>query len=466
MEKHTNDANSVEQEYIYEEDGAIKAAFLSKILEAIEFGNEGFLAVEIDQLHESELGDLLEALEPNQRQKLVELSGDNFDLTSLTEVDEAIRMEIVEAMPNEQIAEAFRDLDSDDAVYILEDMEASDQEEILARMPIQERVGLQRALDYPEDTAGRRMQTEFIAVPPFWTIGQTIDHLREADDLPDRFSEIFAIDPSYKLAGTVELDKLLRSQRDDKIEDVLSENLHPIPAVMDQEEAAMVFERYDLLSAAVIDENDRLVGVLTIDDVVDVIHEEAEEDIKRLAGVGDEELSDNVMETARSRFVWLFANLITAIAASLVIGLFDATIQQMVALAVLMPIVASMGGNAGTQTMTVVVRALSTRDIDTHNAKRVILREVMIGFINGGIFAILVGVIATLWFSNSALGVVIAIAMIINMVFAALAGILIPLSLHKLDIDPAIASSVFVTTVTDVVGFFAFLSLASWWLLA
>ena len=466
MEQQSSTVTSLEQSHVYEDDGAIKAAFLSEILNAIESGNDGFLALEIDQLHESELGDLLEALEPEQRQKLVELSGDSFDLTSLTEVDEAIRLEIVEAMPNEQIAEAFRDLDSDDAVYILEDMEASDQEEILARMPIQERVGLQRALDYPEETAGRRMQTEFIAVPPFWTIGQTIDHLRSADDLPDRFSEIFAIDPSFKLAGTVELDKLLRSQRDDKIEDILSENLHPIPAIMDQEEAAMVFERYDLLSAAVIDENSRLVGVLTIDDVVDVIHEEAEEDIKRLAGVGDEELSDNVMETARSRFVWLFANLITAIAASLIIGLYDATIQQMVALAILMPIVASMGGNAGTQTMTVAVRALSTRDIDTYNATRIIRREAMVGIINGGIFAVLVGVMATVWFSNPALGVVIAIAMIINMVFAALAGILIPLGLHKLDIDPAIASSVFVTTVTDVVGFFAFLGLASWWLLS
>jgi magnesium transporter len=465
LEQRSNDAPSLEQPLIYEDSGAIKAAFLSDILSAIDAGNEEFLTAEIKQLHESELGDLLEALDPEQRQKLVELSGDSFDLTSLTEVDEAIRLEIVDAMPNEQIAEAFRGLDSDDAVFILEDMEASDQEEILARIPIQERVGLQRALDYPDDTAGRRMQTEFIAVPPFWTIGQTIDHLRETDNLPDRFSEIFAIDPSFKLAGTVELDKLLRSQRGDKIDDILSENLHPIPATMDQEEAAMVFERYDLLSAAVIDENERLVGVLTIDDVVDVIHEEAEEDIKRLAGVGDEELSDNVLETARSRFIWLFANLITAVAASVIIGMFDATIQQMVALAVLMPIVASMGGNAGTQTMTVAVRALSTRDIDTYNAKRIIRREGMIGLINGGIFAILVGVLATVWFSSAALGVVIAVAMVVNMVFAAFAGILIPLGLHKLDIDPAIASSVFVTTVTDVVGFFAFLSLASWWLL-
>lgn len=449
---------------IYNDDGSLKASFLGKITTAIDKGWSDYLAVEIDQLHESELGDLLEALDGKRRQKLVALSGEGFDFASLTEVDEAVRLEITDAMPNEQIAEAIRELDSDDAVFILEDMEASDQKEILARMPVQERVGLQRALDYPEDTAGRRMQTEFIAVPPFWTVGQTIDHLREEDDLPDRFSEIFAIEPTFKLAGTVELDQLLRTGRDIKIEAILNETLHAIPAIMDQEEAAMVFEQYDLLSAAVVDENERLVGVLTIDDVVDVIQEEAEEDIKLLAGVGDEELSDKVFETARSRFTWLLANLATAITASLVIGMFDATIEQMVALAVLMPIVASMGGNAGTQTMTVAVRALATRDIDTYNAKRIIRRESMVGLINGLIFALLIGVIAALWFSNPQLGLIIGIAMVINMVFAALAGILIPLSLQKLDIDPAIASSVFVTTVTDVVGFFSFLGLASLWL--
>jgi magnesium transporter len=449
---------------IYNNDGSLKASFLSEITSAIDAGRSGYLAVEIDQLHESELGDLLEALDGERRNRLVALSGDGFDFASLTEVDEAVRLEITDAMPNERIAEAFRELDSDDAVFILEDMETSDQEEILARMPVQERVGLQRALDYPEDTAGRRMQTEFIAVPPFWSVGQTIDHLREAKDLPDRFSEIFAIEPTYKLAGTVELDQLLRTGRDIKIEAILDDNLHAIPATMDQEEAAMVFERYDLLSAAVIDENERLVGVLTIDDVVDVIQEEAEEDIKLLADVGDEELSDKVFETARSRFTWLLANLVTAIAASFIISLFDATIEQMVALAVLMPIVASMGGNAGTQTMTVAVRALATRDIDTYNAKRIIRRESMVGLINGVVFALLMGVIATLWFSNGQLGLIIGIAMVINMLFAALAGILIPLTLHKMKIDPAIASSVFVTTVTDVVGFFAFLGLASLWI--
>ncbi len=449
---------------IYQRDGALKASFLEQIITAIDAGNAQLLSDEIADLHESELGDLLEALDPGRRKELVVLSGDAFDFASLTEVDEAIRLEIVDAVPNIQIAEAFRDLDSDDAVFILEDMEEADQREILDRIPVQERMGLRRALDYPEDSAGRRMQTEFIAVPPFWSVGQTIDYLRETDDLPDRFSEIFAIEPTFKLAGTVELDRLLRTGRDARIEDILNETLHSIKATVDQEEAALVFEQYDLLSAAVVDENERLVGVLTIDDVVDVIHEEAEEDIKFLAGVGDEELSDKVMETARSRFIWLFANLVTAIAASLVIGLFDATIEQMVALAILMPIVASMGGNAGTQTMTVAVRALATRDIDSYNAKRIIRRETMVGLVNGVVFAALVGGVTVVWFSQPLLGLVIAAAMIVNMVSAAVAGILIPLGLQKLKIDPAIASSVFLTTVTDVIGFFAFLGLAAIWL--
>ena len=463
MAQQTQQSAHHEPPSVYEEGGALKDAFLDSITEAIDAGRKELLAEEISHLHESELGDLLHTLDPKRRFRLVELTGEAFDFASLTEVDETIRLEIVSALPNAEIAKAVRELDSDDAVFILEDMEESDRDEILARIPADERIGLRRALEYPEDTAGRRMQVEFIAVPPFWTVGQTIDYMRETEDLPDRFSEIFAIDPSYRLAGTIELDHLLRTSRETRISEILNESDHPIPATLDQEEAAILFEQYDLLSAPVVDENMRLVGVLTIDDVVDVIHEEAEEDIKRLAGVGDEEISDNVIETARSRMTWLLANLVTAIAASVVIGLFDATIEQMVALAVLMPIVASMGGNAGTQTMTVVVRALAIRDIDSHNVRRLIWRESQVGIINGIVFAILVGIVAAMWFSDNQLGLVIAIAMIVNMISAALAGILIPLVLQKLHIDPAIASTVFVTTVTDVVGFFAFLGLAAWW---
>ena len=315
-------------------------------------------------LHESEVGDILQALEVEERDLLVELAGDTFDFAALTEVDEAVRVGIVDNLSNDKVAQAFRDLDSDDAVYILEDLESQEREDILAQIPFQERIGLRRSLNYPEESAGRRMQTEFIAVPPFWTVGKAIDYIRAGEDLPDWFTEIFMIDHRFKLAGSLALDTLLRAKQETVIDDIQSSNAYPIHAEMDQEEAAQIFEQYDLLSAPVVDENDRLVGVMTIDDVVDVIQEEASEDIRRLAGVGNEELSDDVLSIAKSRIGWLTVNLGTAILASLVIGLFDATLEKMVALAILMPIVASMGGNAGTQTMTVAVRALATRDLD------------------------------------------------------------------------------------------------------
>ena len=448
---------------IYAEDGSIRADFLASIGAAIFGGDLEFLRHYVTRLHESELGDLLESIPAEQRHGLVRLLGDDFDMTALTEVDEAIRLDIVEQMPNDQIAAGIGELDSDDAVYILEDLDHDDREEILAKLPFTERVRLRRALDYPESSAGRRMQTEFVAVPPFWTVGQTIDYMRDEEDLPDSFTQIFVIDPTFKLLGVIDLDRILRTKRMQKIESIMRETNHPIPAEMDQEEAAQLFEQYDLLSAAVVDENGRLVGVLTIDDVVDVIHEEADEDIKRLAGVGDEELSDNIASTVRSRFLWLLINLGTAVLSASVIGLFDASIEKMIALAVLMPIVASMGGNAGTQTMTVTVRALATRDIDIYNAGRIIRREAGVGLVNGIVFAAIIGVLAGFWFHDYQLGGVIAAAMIINMMAAALGGILLPLLLDKLGADPAIASSVFVTTITDCTGFFSFLGLATWW---
>jgi magnesium transporter len=448
---------------IYGEDGAVRASYLAHIGAAIADRDTITLREDVSGLHQSELGDLIEALMPEQRRALVELMGSDFDYTALTEVDDAIRQDIVEHIPNAQIAQAVQDLDSDDAVYILEDLDQQDQEEILAQLPFTERIRLRRALDYPEETAGRRMQTEFVAVPPFWTVGQTIDYMREDRNLPDSFSQIFVIDPGFKLLGAVDLDRILRSQRTVKIEDVMHETRHAVPATMDQEEAAQIFEQYDLLSAAVVDENERLVGVLTIDDVVDVIQQEAEEDLLRMGGVGDEELSDTVAATSRSRVPWLMVNLVMAFLAASVISLFDATIQEIVALAILMPIVAGMGGNAGSQTMTVTVRALATRDLDIYNAGRIIRRELGVGLINGALFATLIGIVAGFWFSNPSLGGIIAAAMVINMFVAALAGILIPLTLDRFGADPAVASAVFVTTITDVVGFFAFLGLATWW---
>lgn len=448
---------------IYSEDGSIRADFLDRVDSAIDAEDIEALADAVTPLHESELGDLIETLEPESRRRMVRLLGERFDFSALTEVDEGIRLDIVDSLPNAQIAIALQALDSDDAVYILEDLDDDDQAEILAQLPFTERIRLRRSLDYPEESAGRRMQTEFVAVPPYWSVGQTIDYLRDSEDLPDSFAQIFVIDPTFHLVGAVDLDRILRTPRPVKVEEIMHETRHAIPAEMDQEEAAQIFEQYDLLSAAVVDENERLVGVLTIDDVVDVIQEEAEEDLRRLGGVGDEELSDSVLETTKSRFTWLLINLATAVLASFVIGMFDATISEMVALAVLMPIVASMGGNAGTQTMTVAVRALATRDLSIYNAARIIRRELTVGFINGLVFALLMGLVASIWFGSIALGGVIGTAMIVNMVCAALAGILIPLLLDRFGADPAIASSVFVTTVTDIVGFFAFLGLAAWW---
>jgi magnesium transporter len=449
---------------IYDEEGVIRSSFLAHIGAAIADRDTLTLKRDVGDLHQSELGDLLEALLPEQRLALVGLLGKDFDFSALTEVDEAIRLDIVDNLPNEQIAQGVQELDSDDAVYILEDLDKEDQDEILAQLPFTERIRLKRSLAYPEESAGRRMQTEFVAVPPFWTVGQTIDYMREDKDLPERFSQIFVIDPTFKLVGAVDLDQILRTQRGVKIEEVMHETRHAIPATMDQEEAAREFEQYDLLSAAVVDENERLVGVLTIDDVVDVIQQEAEEDIMRMGGVGDEELSDTVIATSRSRVPWLLVNLVTAFISASVISLFGATIEEMVALAALMPVVASLGGNAGTQTMTVTVRALATRDLDIYNAGRVIRREVMVGLLNGVVIATLIGVIAAVWFQNIDLGWVIATAMVVNMLAAALGGILIPLLLDRFGADPAISSSIFTTMITDVIGFLAFLSLATWWL--
>ncbi len=451
---------------IYAEDGSVRADFLALVGAAIAERDVSYLRQHVARLHESEIGDLLEVIQPDERLALVKLLGADFDLTALTEVDDAIRQGIVEQMSNEQIAKAIGGLDSDDAVYILEDLDQQDREEILANLPFTERIRLRRALDYPEQSAGRRMQTEFVAVPPFWTVGQTIDYMREDEELPDSFTQIFVIDPTFKLLGIVDLDRILRTTRQARIETIMRDTNYPIPAEMDQEEAAQLFEQYDLLSAAVVDDNGRLVGVLTIDDVVDVIQEEAEEDFMRIGGVGDEELSDTLAETSRSRMPWLAVNLITAFLAASVIGVFDHTIEKIVALAVLMPIVAGMGGNAASQTMTVTVRALATRNLDIHNAARVIRREAGVGLLNGILFGFLIGAVAGVWFQDANIGGIIAIAMLINMIAAALAGIMIPLILDKVGADPAVSSAVFVTAVTDVIGFLAFLGLATWWFMS
>lgn len=419
----------------------------------------------VRDLRAPDLADLIELMPAGERAALIQAIGPEFDYEAFSELDETVRDQLSEELPNEFLARAITELDSDDAAYVLESLEPSDKEEVLARLSQSDREALQRNLEYPEETAGRLMQSDFVAVAPFWSVGRVIDFMRDTDDLPETFSEIFVVDPSFKVLGSLDLSRLLRTKRDVLVEAIMDTERHMVLATDDQEQVAHQFERYDLMSAPVVDENQRLVGVVTVDDVVEVIQSEADEDIRRLGGVGDESVIDGVVYTAKNRFVWLLVNLATAVLASLVIKLFDASIEQMVALAVLMPIVASMGGNAGTQTMTIAVRALATRDLGPLNANRVVKREVAVGLINGFLFAVIMATVALVWFGSGKLGLVIAAAMVVNLLAAALAGILIPLVLDRLGYDPAVASAVFLTTVTDVVGFFAFLGLATLFLL-
>jgi magnesium transporter len=447
-----------------EEDGALREEFVERVREAVAAGDSGAVLALIGDLHEADAGAVIEALEPELRPRLVELMGRAFDFTALTQVDDTVREEILDELPPATVAEGVRDLDSDDAVFILEDLPKDEQTEILEQLPALERVALARSLEYPENTAGRRMQAEFIAVKPDWTTGQTIDYMRDTPDLPDRFWELYVVDPDRKLKGVVALDRLLRTKRPVPVADIIEDELRPVRATDPQGEAARLFERYDLVSAPVVDDDDRLVGVLTFDDIVDVIEEEAEDDIKALGGVrSEEELSDSVWTTARSRFPWLFANLLTALVSASVINHFGGSIEKMVALAILMPIVASMGGNAGTQSMTVAVRALATRQLSSTNALRIIRREVMVGMLNGLGIALILGAIAATWFRLPDLGLVVAMAMLTVLTAAGLGGILIPLTLTRLGADPAVSSGPFVTTTTDVIGFFSFLGIATLW---
>ncbi|MFK4711638.1 magnesium transporter [Bradyrhizobium elkanii] len=446
------------------EEGELRGEFVAAIARAIHAADRPLLCEVVAELHEADLGDLIAALEPDDRVTLVEITGTDFDFSALNEVDETVREEILEELEPETVAEGVRELESDDAVELLESLDEEDQEEILEKLPAAEREDIERSLLYPENSAGRRMQTEFIAVPPDWNVGQAIDYMRDTPDLPDRFYEIYVVDADKHLLGAVPLDVLLRTRRPVPVKDLIDEDRRRVSALEDQEEVARVFGKYNLVAAPVVDTTDRLVGVITIDDVVDVIEEEADEDLKALGGVtSDEELSDTVWTIARGRFNWLLVNLATAFLASSVLGLFEGQLEKMVALAVLAPIVASQGGNAATQTMTVAVRALATRELGPYNAMRVVLRETMVGLVNGIAFAVITGVAAVAWFKIPGLGIVIGLAIICNLVAGALGGILIPMVLERVRADPAVASGTFVTTVTDVVGFFSFLGIATLW---
>ncbi|WP_442881042.1 magnesium transporter [Bosea sp. (in: a-proteobacteria)] len=447
---------------IRDEEGVMDEGFVEQVSQAVLLSDLTTLRRLVADLHEADLGGLLEALDSEERPKLISLLGGDFDFTALTEVDDAVREEILDELSPETVAEGVRDLDTDDAVYILEDLDEADKNRILDQLTPAERTVLQQGLDYPEGSAGRRMQAKLIAVPPFWSVGQTIDFLRETQDLPERFFEIFVADPSHRFIGAVRLDRLLRTKRPVSIADLIEDGRRIVEADDDLEDVARMFQRYDLVAAPVVDKSGRLVGVMTIDDVVDVIEEAADDDVKQLAGVdADEELSDSVREVALSRFRWRFISLVAAFVSASVMAMFEAQLSKLVALAVLAPIVASQGGNAATQTMTVAVRALGTGELGSWNMSRFFRREMIVGLLNGVAFAAITAMVAGFWFANAMLGAVIGLAMVATLIVAALAGVAVPLTLHKLRIDPAVASGTFVTTVTDVVGFFSFLGIAT-----
>ncbi len=436
------------------------------IVEALNEEDHNAVRPVLEEMDEQDAAELLAKIGGEHRRRLIENHVDVFDPYVFSELEPDLQEDVLNMMPARQVAAIVSELDSDDALDLIVDLDPEFQQEIIRYLSSKTRLALEEGLNFPEDSAGRLMQREFVAVPQFWTVGKTIDYLRAAgDELPDEFFDIFVITPAYHVVGDIPLNRILRSRRSVKIEDLALEEVHTIPAEMDQEEVAHLFRREGFTSAPVVDNDDRLIGVITIDDVVDVIDEEAQEDIMLMAGVEQSDLYRAILKTTTSRFRWLFVNLLTAILASIVISLFETTLDQLVALAVLMPIVASMGGNAGTQALTIAVRAIAARQLSGANAWRVIWKETIVGTLNGIAFAILIGVIAGLWFHNPTLGAVIAAAMILNLIVAGVSGAGIPVILHKLGSDPAISSAVFLTTVTDVVGFFAFLGLAAMFLI-
>ena len=446
-------AQQIERE---DEDWGLDSRVVAAILDAVEAGDSIALASLLEDLHAADIADLLEQIGGSERRALLQLWSGEIDGDTLSELEE-----VIEYLPREVLAEAVRELDSDDVVDLVQDLEAPTQELILDALEDADRAAVEQSLTYPEYSAGRLMQREVVTAPEHWTVGETIDFLRAEDWLPDQFYHVILVDPRHRPVAYVTLGRLLSSARAVKLRDIVEDSFRSVKVTDEEGDVAYAFNQYHLISVPVVDETERLVGVITIDDAMAVLDEEHEEDILRLAGVGDESLADRVLETARLRFVWLFVNLITAILASVVIAQFADEIDRLVALAVLMPIVASMGGNAGTQSMTVAVRSIATRDLTVRNAWRVIRRELAVGAINGLGFGVIMAGVAAVWFGVPMLAAVIALAMLLTLVAAALGGIVIPILLDRFGVDPALASGPFVTTVTDVVGFFAFLGLAS-----
>jgi len=436
--------------------------FVNLFSQKIKDNDTAFLDKTLKELHPADSADLIENLIPENRVKLIELEGFNIDPEIFIELNESIRSDVFILLSIESIVNILKRLESDNALQIIEKLDNDKKIKVLDKLPPKDRFLLEEGLSYPKDSAARIMQREFAAIPSNWLVGQTIDYLRENKDLPEEFLEIFIVDNNFKPIGTVPSSKVLRTPRETKMNTIMREMQVLIPVNMDKEEVGHVFENYNLFSAGVVNKDNKLVGMITGDDVFTVLKEEAEEDVLRLAGVGDEEITDTVLKKTKRRFTWLLLNLFTALIATWVISIFGATIEQMVALAFLMPIVASMGGNAGMQTLAVTIRAIASKEISSSNINSIITKEFIIGVFNGIIFAFITGAIVHLWFKDMNLTILISVAMILNMIVAGLFGILVPITLKKFNIDPAIASSVFVTTITDVIGFLSFLGLGAY----
>ena len=434
--------------------------YIKVVTDKIVNNDAEFISNSFKEMHPADAADIIEHLNENDRENLIKLNNFRLDPEVFVELNESIQSEVINYLSNESIIYILKNLESDDSIKIIENLDEKNKNNILSSLPPKDRFILLESLSYPEDSAARIMQREFTAIPSNWSVGQTIDYLRENKDLPEEFLEIFIVDNEFKPIGTVPSSKVLRTPRDSKMITIMSESQLSIPVDMDREEVGHLFENYNLNSACVVDKNNKLVGMITSDDVLTVLKEEAEEDVLRLAGVGDEEITDGVIKKTKRRFNWLLLNLFTAFLATWVISLFGATIEQMIALAFLMPIVASMGGNAGMQTLTVTVRTIATNELTKNNFTQNILKEFSIGILNGVIFAIISAVIVQIWFKDIVLSIIISVSMILNMIVAGLFGILVPVTLKKFNIDPAIASSVFVTTITDVIGFLSFLGIA------
>ena len=456
-------AEEEEVETQLDEDDRLKGDFVRAVQDAVEAGDDEGARALVEPLHPADIADLFELTPQEDRAALARAVTDLLDAEVFAEMNDYVREDLIDALEPHQVADLASELDTDDAVAIIEDMDADDQREVLRAMEPDDRAAIEEALSYPEESAGRLMQRELIAVPEHWTVGDTIDYLRGHEELTTDFWEVFVVDPAHKPIGTVALSWILRTPRGIPIGDVMQREQTLIPVDMDQEEVALRFQKYALISAAVTDGNGRLVGMITVDDVVHIISEEASEDILRLSGAGDGDINEPIALTVRTRVIWLIINLGTAMVAAGVVGLFEAEIAKFALLAALMGIVSGMGGNAGTQTLAVVVRALATNQLTSSNTVWMIMREFRIAFANGLLLGVLIGAGTILIYHNVPLGIVFGLSILINNLVAGLAGVFVPVGLERAGVDPAVSSAVFVTMMTDCMGFFTFLGLATLW---